>query len=76
MSKVNTKNQIRRNVILSALLERGESSLVNLGRATGMNLPMVTNIVTSLRKEAFVHKYRGKDTDRVGRPPYVAKLNG
>jgi glucokinase-like ROK family protein len=76
MDKVGAKNQIRRNILLSTLLERGETSLVNLARATGMSLPMVTNIVASLKKEKFIHKCRGKETDRVGRPPFVVKLNG
>ena len=63
IGKVGAKNRIRRNVILSTLLERGETSLVNLARATGMSLPMVTNVVALLKREKFIHKYRGKEVD-------------
>jgi hypothetical protein len=37
MSKVSTKNRIRRNRILRALLEHGELSLTDLARITLFN---------------------------------------
>ena len=76
VSKVVAKYQIRKKRILRALLERGELSLTNLSRTTGMSLPMVSSVVASLKREQFVHRFRGQKNDGVGRPPFVAKLNG
>ncbi len=76
VSKVVAKYQIRKKRILRALLERGELSLTNLSRTTGMSLPMVSSVVASLKHDQFVHKFRGQKSDGVGRPPFVAKLNG
>ena len=55
-SKVDKKNEIRRILVLRALLDRGPLSLTDLTKATGITLPVVSNIVSSLRKEKLVVK--------------------
>jgi len=76
MSKVRTKIQIRRNRILRTLLDNGEMSLTNLARSTGISLPMVSSIVSGLKRERYVIQHEDKKNERVGRPPIMAKLNG
>jgi N-acetylglucosamine repressor len=76
MSKVSTKNRIRRNRILRALLESGELSLTDLARITGMGIPMVSSIVASEKHGRFIRTREEKTADRAGRPPILARLNG
>jgi glucokinase-like ROK family protein len=76
MSKVSTKNRIRRNRILHALLEHGELSLTDLARITGMGIPMVSSIVASEKHGRFIRTREERTADRAGRPPIVARLNG
>jgi N-acetylglucosamine repressor len=76
MSKVHTKNRIRRNLILRALLERREISLSELARETGISLPMVSQIVASERGGRFIRTREEHDLERAGRPPILARLNG
>lgn len=76
MSKVDKKNEIRRILVLRALLDRGPLSLTDLKKATGITLPVVSNIVSSLRKEKLVVKPKEKGTNQAGRPPSIVKLNG
>ncbi len=76
MSKVSTKNRIRRNRILRALLEHGELSLTDLARITGMGIPMVSSIIVSEKHGRFIRTREEKNADRAGRPPILARLNG
>lgn len=76
MSKVSTKNRIRRNRILRALLEHGELSLTDLARITGMGIPMVSSIIASEKHGRFIRTREEKTADRAGRPPILARLNG
>jgi N-acetylglucosamine repressor len=76
MSKVHIKNRIRRNLILRVLLERREISLTGLARETGISLPMISHIVASEKGGQFIRTREGHDTDRAGRPPILARLNG
>lgn len=76
MSKVFAKNRIRRNLILRALLEHGELSLTDLARVTGMGIPMVSGIVASEKHGKYIRTREEKATDRAGRPPILARLNG
>lgn len=75
-SKVDKKNEIRRILVLRALLDRGPLSLTDLTKATGITLPVVSNIVSSLRKEKLVVKPKEKGINQTGRPPSIVKLNG
>ncbi len=75
-SKVGVKNEIRRNLILRALLDHGPMSLTDLAKATGITLPVVSTIVSSLRKEKLVIEPKEKDANQAGRPPSIVKLNG
>ncbi len=74
--KVDKKNQIRRNLILRALLDHGPLSLTDLTKTTGITLPVVSNIVSSLKKEKLVLEPKEKGTYQAGRPPSMVKLNG
>ena len=76
MSKVRAKNRIRRNRILRALLEDGGLSLTDLARRTGISLPMVSSIASTLKRDRFVVLTEDRGADRAGRPPIVARLNG
>ncbi|MBN2279102.1 MAG: ROK family protein [Candidatus Marinimicrobia bacterium] len=77
MSKVRKKNIIRRNLILRALLDEERLSLTDLKNKTGISLPVVTSIVSSLEKEKFVTEVDVKDENRgAGRPPLIYQLNG
>jgi len=76
MSKVSTKNRIRRNRILRTLLEHGELSLTDLARVTGMGIPMVSSIIASEKHGRFIRTREEKTADRAGRPPILARLNG
>jgi len=75
MSKVRKKNQIRRNLILRALLDNGQLSLTDLMKNTGITLPIVSKIIASLAKENLVIEVKKKDNIQAGRPPYLVKLN-
>ncbi len=76
MSKVRKKNEIRRNLILRALLDYGQLSLTDLMKNTGITLPVVSNIISSLAKENLIIEVKDKDNTQAGRPPYLVKLNG
>lgn len=76
MSKVRKKNEIRRNLILRALLDKGPLSLTDLKDETGITLPVVSNIISSLKKENLVVEVKEKDNNQAGRPPLIVKLNG
>lgn len=76
MNKVRTKNRIRRNLILRALLEHREMSLSDLARETGISLPMVSQIVTSERSGNILQTREEHELDHAGRPPILARLNG
>ncbi len=76
MSKVRKKNEIRRNLILRALLDKGPLSLSDLKIQTGITLPVVSNIISLLKKEKLVVEVKAKDNNQAGRPPVVVKLNG
>lgn len=75
-SKVGIKNAIRRNLILRALLDYGPKSLTDLAKTTGITLPVVSSIVTSLKKEKLVIEPQVRDKNQAGRPPSIVKLNG
>ncbi|MDR3628520.1 MAG: ROK family transcriptional regulator, partial [Ignavibacteriaceae bacterium] len=76
MSKVRHKNEIRRNLILKALLDNGQLSLTEMKKITGVTLPVVSNIISSLVKEGLIVEVKDKDNTQAGRPPYLVKLNG
>ena len=74
--KVDKKNEIRRNLILRALLDHGSLSLTDLAKKTGITLPVASNILALLKKEKLVVEPKGKNTSQMGRPPSFVKLNG
>ena len=76
MNKVITKNQIRRNRILRTLLEEGRLSLTDVAKRTGISLPMVSKLAAALREEKLIVTGDGGKSDRAGRPPIVAQLDG
>ena len=76
MSKVRKKNEIRKNLVLTVLLENGELSLSDLKSYTGITLPVLTNIISTLKKEKFIVEQDGKSSSSAGRPPVIIKLNG
>ncbi len=76
MNKVRKKNEIRRNLILRALLDNGPLSLTELKRQTGITLPVVSNIISSLKEENIVVQVKETEIIQAGRPPVVVKLNG
>ena len=76
MCKVRKKNEIRRNLILRALLDNGPLSLTDLKKETGITLPVVSNITSLLKKENLVVEVKEKDNNQAGRPPLIVKLNG
>jgi glucokinase-like ROK family protein len=76
MSKVRHKNEIRRNLILRALLDNGQLSLTDLMKITGVTIPVVSGIISSLVKEGLIIEVKDKDNTQAGRPPYLVKLNG
>ena len=76
MSKVKHKNEIRRNLILRALLDNGELSLTELMKITGITIAVVLAIIASLVKEGLIIEVKNKDNTQAGRPPYLVKLNG
>ena len=76
MSKVRKKNEIRRNLILRALLDFGPLSLTDLMKNTGITLPVVSSIIGSLKKENLVVEVKEKESIQAGRPPLMVKLNG
>jgi glucokinase-like ROK family protein len=75
MSKVLRKNQIRRNLVLRALFDDGVLSLTELKDKTGITLPVLTQIVSTLTNEKFVVKVKEKEINQAGRPPQNFKLN-
>lgn len=76
MSKVIRKNQIRSVRILRTLLDQGQLSLTDLARSTGMSIPMVSRVISDLKRDRFVRTVEDKECSRAGRPPIVARLNG
>jgi glucokinase-like ROK family protein len=76
MSKVRHKNEIRRNLILRALLDNGQLSLTDLMKITGITIPVVSGIISSLVKEGLIVEVKDKDNTQAGRPPYLVRLNG
>ena len=75
-SKVDKKNEIRRILILRALLDNGPLSLTDLAKMTGMTLPVASNMVAHLRKKKQVVQSKEKSATQAGRPPSIVKLNG
>ncbi len=75
-NKVSAKNEIRRRLTLRALLDHGPLSLTDLAKKTGMTLPVVSNIVDTLKRSRLVVNGSYGATSQVGRPPSVIKLNG
>jgi glucokinase-like ROK family protein len=76
VSKVIRKNQIRSVRILRTLLDRGQLSLTDLARSTGMSITMVSSVISDLKRDHFVRTVEDKESSRAGRPPIVARLNG
>jgi glucokinase-like ROK family protein len=76
MGKVNKKNEIRRNLIMSALLDHGELSLTELKNITGITLPIVMKIAGTLKKEQLIVEVNNKQPAQAGRPPSMVKING
>ncbi len=74
-NKVNAKNEIRRRLTLRALLDNGPLSLTDLAKKTGMTLPVVSIIVSSLRRSRLVVDGSDGVASQVGRPPSIVKLN-
>lgn len=75
MNKVSRKNEIRKNLIMRALLDHGPLSLTDLAKKTGVTLPVVSNIVLSLKKEQLVVEMKEKEAIQAERPPSIVKLN-
>ncbi|RPH38268.1 ROK family protein, partial [bacterium] len=75
-NKVRTKNRIRRNLILRALLDHREMSLSDLARETGISLPMVSRIVASEQGGQIIRTREEHELDHAGRPPILASLKG
>ena len=76
LSKVHTKDKIRKARILRTLLDHGQLSLTELGRITGMSVPMVSRIVDGLKREHYVLSSEDKGAIHAGRPPIIGRLNG
>ncbi len=76
MSKVKKKNEIRRNLILRALLDHGQLSLSELKEKTGVTVPVVSSLVDSLIKENLIADAGTYIVNSAGRPPRIVKLNG
>lgn len=76
LSKVDRKNQIRRTLILRALLDNGPLSVTDLSKYTGITMPVASNIVSMLKKEKLVVEMKEKNNGQAGRPPSIVKLNG
>ncbi|RJP62789.1 MAG: ROK family transcriptional regulator [Ignavibacteriales bacterium] len=76
MKKVSRKNKIRRNLILRELVENGQLSLSELKDRTGITLPVVSDLVTKLKKEGLILEVKDKEITSAGRPPVIVKLNG
>ncbi len=75
-SKVDRKNQIRRTLILRALLDNGPLSVTDLTKYTGITMPVASNIVALLKKEKLIVELKEKNNGQAGRPPSIVKLNG
>jgi len=75
MSKVRKKNEIRKNLVLNALLQNGHLSLSGLKKYTGITHPVLSNLLTSLKKDNFVVGINCKSSISAGRPPAIVKLN-
>ena len=75
-SKVDRKNEIRRILILRALLDHGPLSVTDLAKTTGITLPVASNIVALLKKEKLIVEPKEKGANQSGRPPLIVKLNG
>lgn len=76
MKKVVKKNQIRRNLIMRALLDNKQLSLTDLKDITGISLPLVSTIVSQLEEENFVEGVTDVKIVQAGRPPSIFKING
>ncbi|MFA8341810.1 MAG: ROK family transcriptional regulator [Rhodothermaceae bacterium] len=76
MKKVVKKNQIRRNLIMRALLDNKQLSLTDLKELTGISLPLVSSIVSQLEDENFVEGVADIKIVQAGRPPSIFKING
>jgi glucokinase-like ROK family protein len=74
--KVKQKNEIRRNLILRALLTNGQMSLTELKNETGITLPVVSRIIGGLKKKKLVVNVDSYEQLQAGRPPSVVKING
>ncbi len=74
-NKVSAKNEIRRRLTLRALLDNGPLSLTDLAKKTGMTLPVVSLIVSSLKRSRLVVNGSDGAASQVGRPPSIVKLN-
>jgi glucokinase-like ROK family protein len=75
MGKVRGKIQIRKNLVLKALLDERPLSLTELRNRTGITLPVLTKIVNQLKKERLVVQVKERETLQAGRPPQIFKLN-
>ncbi|MGC8595545.1 MAG: ROK family protein [Candidatus Kryptoniota bacterium] len=76
MNRVNRKYEIRKNLILRALLDGGPLSLSELANRTGITLPVVLNTVKRLKKQGLLIESNGVRVNQTGRPPSIVKLNG
>jgi len=75
MGKVRRKNQIRKNLILKALLDNKSLSFAQLKNHTGITLPVLTKMVNQLKKENLVVQLKEREIIQAGRPPQFYKLN-
>ncbi|MGB9591282.1 MAG: MarR family transcriptional regulator, partial [Candidatus Kryptoniota bacterium] len=76
MNRVNRKYEIRKNLILRALLDGGPLSLSELANRTGITLPVVLNTVKRLKKQGLLIESNGVRVNQTGRPPSIVKLHG
>ncbi len=74
-NKVSAKNEIRRRLVLRALLDFGPLSLTDLAKKTGMTLPVVSIIASSLKKSKLLVEGANGTGSQVGRPPSIVMLN-
>lgn len=76
MSAVKEKNQKRKSMILSILFKEGEKSIADLTQLTNISLPVVTKLITELKKDKFINENKEFKASQAGRPASFYKING
>ncbi len=73
-NRVNIKRKVRKNLILSTVIEKSPISISQIAKITGFNMPTATSLVEELVQEGYLQKIGvGKSTG--GRPPVLYRIN-